>query len=467
MSSGAAPEASGVYKLERGGDVTKVGAWLRAASLDELPAAPQRRQGRHVARRAPPVPPLRDGAVRSAPVRALPYAGGADGPLAGDGEGALDVLRGARPRRRLRAWLVVAASTSRCSPVLRSRCSADGERHEPAERVRTPILRRRSASSASATGGRISSATCTSSTKPRSWPCAISTPQALAEVGARYPAMKRTTRSRSCSPTPTSRPSRSRPRRDAPPARRRSARGGQARVRREAARRLGRRGDATSMRLAERARARRSCPGTRSSTARRSSSSATDPDRRARRDLLHLDEPREPRPAPARRQRRLGSRAARLFDPPLLARRAAVRVSAFEPRLRHPDDRPTSPSSTSRSRRARSRTSSSHGSRRASCAEPRSSAREDGRLRRHEHRAGSDLRLRGDACPTRLRSASSSCATEPETSSPRASTPAEPLLRELEDFRLAVVEGLTPRSRRAARAGRRPNRGGRGALARS
>jgi lipopolysaccharide/colanic/teichoic acid biosynthesis glycosyltransferase len=37
MSSGAAPEASGVYKLERGGDITKVGAWLRAMSLDELP----------------------------------------------------------------------------------------------------------------------------------------------------------------------------------------------------------------------------------------------------------------------------------------------------------------------------------------------------------------------------------------------------------------------------------------------
>ena len=37
MSSGAAPEASGVYKLERGGDITKVGAWLRSASLDELP----------------------------------------------------------------------------------------------------------------------------------------------------------------------------------------------------------------------------------------------------------------------------------------------------------------------------------------------------------------------------------------------------------------------------------------------
>jgi lipopolysaccharide/colanic/teichoic acid biosynthesis glycosyltransferase len=37
MSSKAAPQASGVYKLERDGDITKVGAWLRATSLDELP----------------------------------------------------------------------------------------------------------------------------------------------------------------------------------------------------------------------------------------------------------------------------------------------------------------------------------------------------------------------------------------------------------------------------------------------
>lgn len=37
MTSRAAPEASGVYKLRRDGDITKVGAWLRATSLDELP----------------------------------------------------------------------------------------------------------------------------------------------------------------------------------------------------------------------------------------------------------------------------------------------------------------------------------------------------------------------------------------------------------------------------------------------
>lgn len=37
MSSQAAPEASGVYKLERTDDITRIGAWLRGRSLDELP----------------------------------------------------------------------------------------------------------------------------------------------------------------------------------------------------------------------------------------------------------------------------------------------------------------------------------------------------------------------------------------------------------------------------------------------
>jgi exopolysaccharide biosynthesis polyprenyl glycosylphosphotransferase len=37
MSAGVSAEASGVYKLDRGGAVTKVGRWLRRTSLDELP----------------------------------------------------------------------------------------------------------------------------------------------------------------------------------------------------------------------------------------------------------------------------------------------------------------------------------------------------------------------------------------------------------------------------------------------
>ena len=97
--------------------------------------------------------------------------------------------------------------------------------------------------------------------------------------------------------------------------------------------------------------------------------------RRARRDLLRLYEPREPRSAPVRRQRHLGSRAARLLDPALLARRDAdprqrASAAAASSRLSQ-----TSRSSTSSTRPARSPTSSCRGSRRASSAGRRSSGR--------------------------------------------------------------------------------------------
>jgi exopolysaccharide biosynthesis polyprenyl glycosylphosphotransferase len=37
MSSAAAPRASGMYKLERTSEITRIGRWLRATSIDELP----------------------------------------------------------------------------------------------------------------------------------------------------------------------------------------------------------------------------------------------------------------------------------------------------------------------------------------------------------------------------------------------------------------------------------------------
>ena len=64
--------------------------------------------------------------------------------------------------------------------------------------------------------------------------------------------------------------------------------------------------------------------------------------RRARRRLLHLLEPREPRPAPARRQRHLGPRPARLLDPPVLARRDAGHASGRSAATRSCPASPTS-----------------------------------------------------------------------------------------------------------------------------
>ena len=66
---------------------------------------------------------------------------------------------------------------------------------------------------------------------------------------------------------------------------------------------------------------------------------------RARRDLLHLVEPGEPRPAPAGRQRDLGPRAARLLDPALLARGDADDGPRRSGATRSSRASPTSPSS--------------------------------------------------------------------------------------------------------------------------
>ena len=197
--------------------------------------------------------------------------------------------------------------------------------------------------------------------------------------------------------------------------------------------------------------------------------------RRARRDLLHLDEPREPRPAPARRQRRLGSRAARLLDPSLLARRDAFARERAQPRLRHPRRLRTWRSSTSSSRRGRSRTSSSRGSRRASCGGRRSSAR--GRWSSTTTRRNEPVRVFDSGVMLR----------DPETFgeyqltyrtgdivSPHMEV-AEPLKLELEDFctgdphriDAALVPRAGPRGgqddrscRRIAREQRRPRGGG-------
>ena len=162
---------------------------------------------------------------------------------------------------------------------------------------------------------------------------------------------------------------------DALSARARGAPSRQARVHREAARRVGR----ARRRSSRRWRAERGLTLMPGHTFLYSPPVNTIRDlirsRRARRHLLHLDEPREPRSASVRRQRRVGPRPARLLDPPLLARGDAVPPVGDEPQLHLPERSPISPSSTSSTSRVRSHMSSSRGSRRASCAGRRSSAR--------------------------------------------------------------------------------------------
>ena len=198
--------------------------------------------------------------------------------------------------------------------------------------------------------------------------------------------------------------------------------------------------------------------------------------RRARRDLLRLVEPRQPRPPPVGRQRRLGSRAARLLDPALLARRDRPTVSALSRGCVIPGMPDVAfinleyASGVDRARRARLA--------RAEQAAPDDDRRlaEDGRLRRHERRAGADLRLRrdvrdpetfgeyqlsyrtGDIVSPRV-DASSRC----RSSWPTSATRFDPVRRR---DRAALGLGGPPRRRRgravaAQRWGPHPGRGGR------
>ena len=336
-------------------------------------AADQRAARRHVARRAAAVHPLRDRALRAAPLRALPRAAGHHRPLAGDGAGARHVRRGARHGRRLRARLVARA---RPRAAVRARRFTFFDERAPHERAvaggRSRFAWRWSGS---ATGARTSPATCRSSPAPSS-PCVCDLREERSSaIGARYPERSDARRaSRTSSPTTASRRSRSR--------RRSSTHFALALAALEAGKHVFvEKPLAASSReavelIARRGRARPCAdagPHVPLQPARQPDP-RPDPGRRARRDLLHLDEPRQPRPAPARRQRRLGSRPARLLDPPLLAGRDPDHASARSAAAASSRASRTSRSSTSSTPRARSRTSSSRGSRRASFGARRSSA---------------------------------------------------------------------------------------------
>ena len=90
MNSDATPEESGLYKLERPDVVTRSGPAPAQDEPRRAAAALERPARRHVARRAATVHPLRDGAIRAAPLRALLRSGRHHRPLAGEGPGALD-----------------------------------------------------------------------------------------------------------------------------------------------------------------------------------------------------------------------------------------------------------------------------------------------------------------------------------------------------------------------------------------
>ena len=329
---------------------------------------------------------------------------GITGPLAGDGARAFDVRRGARHGRRVRARLVARPRPQAAPAARRFSCCARGRRHDgrPPMAPRTTPVRVavvglgywgpnlvRNLHELAERRARRASATCG--------------PRRARAIGAPLPGRRARRRaSTTCSPTETIEAvAIATPVSTHYALARAALAGRQARLRREAARRLGR------ARRDELDRARRA-----------SAASSLMPGhtflysppvnmirelirvRRARRHLLHLDEPREPRAAPAGRQRRLGSRPARLLDPALLARRDAVArrgARAAAASSRHPRRRLHQP----RVRvAARSRTSSSPGSRRASCAGRRSSAREKMVVYDDTStRAGARLRLRRRRSP--------------------------------------------------------------------
>ena len=295
--------------------------------------------------------------------------------LAGDGARALDLRRGARHGRRLRAQLV-ARPRPRCSAARRAAARPEGEPMS-SERVRGTPSRVRSSrcaspSSASATGARTSSATCTSSTDAELAAVCDLRPGAARRrrAGAtRASARRREFDEVLADPTIDAVVDRD-ARLDAPRARRRRAARRASTCSSRSRSRPRRRRRSTLIAARRRARPRAHAGPHVPVQPAREHDPRADRRRRARRDLLHLDEPREPRPAPARRQRRLGSRPARLLDPALLARRDADARDRAQPRLRHPGHARRRVHQPRVPRRARSPTSSCRGSRRASSGGP-------------------------------------------------------------------------------------------------
>ena len=155
-----------------------------------------------------------------------------------------------------------------------------------------------------------------------------------------------------------------------------------------------------------------------------------------------------------RRQRRLGSRPARLLDPPLLAGTSARQRSRRSRGTASCPTRPTSRSSTCVSHRASLPTSSSRGSRRASCGGRRSSAPSgcssttiSARSRSAIFDSGATLRDPETFGEFRLTYRTGDIVSPQIAAS-------EPLALEVGDFCAAVLDHVEPRSSAAGRTRR-------------
>ncbi len=309
-------------------------------------------------------------------------------PLAGDGAGARQLRRGARDGRRLRSRLV-ARTRSVPDPPHAGRGAATAEVDGLMTPGRITVIgalvedvvsergdRCASGWSGSGTGGRTWCATSTSRARRRPPGCAICARSCSTSSGAGSRPSARPATSTRCSTIRQPGCGRRRHPRLHPP--RPGDAGARTRASTSSSRSRSRRRRTMAIDLIraadERGLVLDAGPHVPVQPAGQPHS-RPDPLRGARGDLLHLDVPSQSRPAPVRRERDLGSRAARLLDPAVLAGGAAEPGRHHGPRLHRGREGGRGVHQLRVRLRARSPTSSCPGSRPASSAGRRSSGR--------------------------------------------------------------------------------------------